>query len=179
MKKVLFLLIALNSILNGHSQSNIEYWERGNIQFDSGHYTKAIVEYNKYIEKDQNFVVAYFCRAGAKRLSNDFKGAIEDYTKVIKLHSTFKEAYCYRGLSKSNQNNHMGALADFNTAIKISPKYSEAYYHRGLEKIILTQLKSGCLDLQKAKELGFEKATEAIIENCNYEGTIANIAYTT
>jgi hypothetical protein len=40
-------------------------------------------------------------------------------------------------------------------------------YVRGLSKIILGQKDSGCLDLSKAGELGYDRAYEAIEKYCN------------
>ena len=58
-------------------------------------------------------------------------------------------------------------LHDFTKAIEIDPKFAEAYCNRGIIKIILGQKNSGCLDLNKAGELGFAKAYEAIKKFCN------------
>ena len=61
---------------------------------------------------------------------------------------------------------YQGAIDDFAKAIEINPKYAEAYYFRGSVKIILKQKESGCIDFEKAGELGFEDAQEAIKKYC-------------
>ena len=59
-----------------------------------------------------------------------------------------------------------GAIAEYSKAIEIDPKYAEAYNNRGLAKMKLDQKDSGCLDLKKARELGYEDAYEAIKKYC-------------
>jgi len=61
----------------------------------------------------------------------------------------------------------MGSIQDFNKTIELNPKLTEAYSGRGVAKIVLGQKDSGCLDLSKAGELGFEKAYQYIKEYCN------------
>lgn len=178
MKSRLLFYFVLFVAIDCDCQSACEFWDRGNAQFDSGNYKKAIIEYNTSIAKAPNFVEAYFNRAGAQLELKDYQGAIVDYDAVIKLHSTYKEAYCLRGFAKSKLNIHLAAMEDFNTAIHIDHKYAEAYYYRGLEKILLTQLKNGCLDLKKANELGYVNAAEVLRVNCNSEGSLKSDGYT-
>ncbi len=77
------------------------------------------------------------------------------------------EEYYDSGIEKANSRDYQGAIKEFDKAIKLNPKLADAYYNRGLAKIELDQKDSGCLDLSKAGELGFDKAYEAIKEYCN------------
>ena len=73
-----------------------------------------------------------------------------------------------RAQAKTFLEDHIGAIADFSKAIEINPSFGEAYCARGMVKILLADQKdSGCSDLSKAKELGFEKAAEFKKEYCN------------
>jgi hypothetical protein len=53
-----------------------------------------------------------------------------------------------------------------NQAIVIDPTNSEAYYYRGLSKILQGLKKNGCLDLNKALELGRVETQFLIREFC-------------
>jgi len=72
-----------------------------------------------------------------------------------------------RGLAKAKLGDYKGAISDYNKAIELNPKLADAYYDRGVVKLLLGQKDSGCLDLYKAGELGFDKAYEVIKEYCN------------
>jgi tetratricopeptide (TPR) repeat protein len=101
-----------------------------------------------------------------KSKNSDYSGAIEDYNKAINLDPRFAEAYNRRGNAKRNLQDLNGALADYNKAIALDPKYAKPYNNRGLLEIQLGHKEQGCLDLQKAAELGFQDANENIKMYC-------------
>jgi tetratricopeptide (TPR) repeat protein len=75
--------------------------------------------------------------------------------------------YLESGLEKQVLQDHRGAIQDFTKAIELDPNKGEAYFGRGLAKIQLGDKNSGCLDLSKAGELGYEHAYGAIKRLCN------------
>jgi len=108
----------------------------------------------------------YFKHANEMVHLKDFRGAIAEYSKAIEIDPKHKDAYNNRGFAKSNLLDFSGSVADYTMAIEIDPKYAEAYNNRGLAKMKLDQKDSGCLDLKKARELGYEDAYEAIKKYC-------------
>jgi len=80
-----------------------------------------------------------------------------------------EEAFILLMIKKKGIGNYLsrGQIEDFNKVIEINPKFGEAYYNRGVAKLGLGQKDSGCLDLSKARELGFDKAYESIKKLCN------------
>lgn len=91
---------------------------------------------------------------------------MEDYSKLIELYPSHFTGYNNRGDIKNTLLDHKGAIADFSTAIAINPKYALAYANRGETYILTDQKNKGCVDLAKAKELGFQKAEELIKKYC-------------
>lgn len=79
----------------------------------------------------------------------------------------YSDAFSCKGTIEWEKQEYQDALSDFNSAIDINPKNIVAYTNRGLLKLELGQKDSGCLDLSKAGELGYEKAYELIREYCN------------
>ncbi len=139
-------------------------------------YTGAIYYFNKLISIDSksNYShdkmsdYSFFLRGVAKHNLQDYRGAIADYSKAIEIDPNYAEAYFKRGNAKYDFQDYKGAIADYSRAIEINPRYaSDAYYNRGLAKIILGQIDSGCMDLSKAGELGFEEAYDMIRKFCN------------
>jgi hypothetical protein len=71
-----------------------------------------------------------------------------------------------RAMAKSILGEQRSAIQDCSNAIKLNPKYAEAYFVRGLIKLALNDL-SGCLDLSKSGELGYNQAYQVIRDYCN------------
>jgi len=126
-----------------------------------------LIYYNVLPTYAQNSAKEYYDSGVVKAIYGDYQGAIEDYDKAIEIdHRYYATAYFNRGLAKGNLGDYREAIEDYDTAIQVNPKFSKAYYNRGLAKIELGQKYSGCLDLSKAGELGFDKAYESIKKYC-------------
>ena len=70
--------------------------------------------------------------------------------------------YFDRGLAKYDNKDYSGAIDPFTKAIEIEPNSALAYYSRGLSKIRFGQKENGYIDLEKAGDLGYNDAYDAI-----------------
>jgi tetratricopeptide (TPR) repeat protein len=113
---------------------------------------EAVAQFNRAVELNPRYVIAYFMRAIAKDQLNDQQGALADYNKAISLNPKYAEAYYNRGLLKEDKlNDPQGALADYNKAIALNPKDSAAYYNRAiLKKDQLNDPQGALADYNKA-----------------------------
>lgn len=126
----------------------------------------AIADCDKAIEIAPNNAGAYINRGMAKIDLRDYSGAISDCNKAIELNPNLAEAYINRGTAKVGTQELNWAIEDFTKAIEINPKLAMAYYNRGLAYILLVHKESGCIDLNKAVELGFSEANKSIKQYC-------------
>jgi tetratricopeptide (TPR) repeat protein len=130
---------------------------------------------------------AYMIRALAKMNLQDFQGAINDCNQSLSLKknpikpSVYEVSYLssmdlrydlmnfnsVRGFCYLEMKKYTLAVEDFNEAIKSDDSNGQNYYYRGISKYFLGQKTSGCSDLSKAGELGFEQAYDIIKSNCN------------
>jgi len=63
--------------------------------------------------------------------------------------------YLNKGIDQvDNQKDYGGAMLSFTKAIEIDPSYAEAYFGRGLVKVMLNQVETALIDLDRAGELG-------------------------
>ena len=116
----------------------------------------------------------YYKRAFEKAENGDHTGAIVDYSKAIEINPNFEEAYSMRGNSRAENGDHTFAVVDYSKAIKINPKEGGYYYNRGISHLYTGMsmfpdrniTKWACLDWQKAFELGYEKASILLEEEC-------------
>jgi tetratricopeptide (TPR) repeat protein len=95
---------------------------------------QAIQDFNKAIQINPQYSVAYFSRSSAKGQTRDVKGALADINQAIAIDPNFAEAYLNRASIKNAQRDKNGSSADVNQAIKINPKFSEAYLVRATIK---------------------------------------------
>jgi len=109
----------------------------------------------------------YYQSGNRKKELKNFEGAILDYNKVIELDPTYNFAYYNRAEAKLGIKDYRGAIEDYSKNIEIYPNDSKAYYKRGIIKLALGDKEDGCLDLNKAKELGMVQVNEQIKEYCN------------
>jgi|SRR5690625_369790 len=142
---------------------------------------KAIDQYTKAISFGIDLGTLYTRRGRIKSDEmSDFIGAIRDYNKAIQninfeyvkgrdysFIGSSDNVYVYRGLAKYNLGDYRGAISDFDKHFSLF-KERDPYIHyvRGLAKINLGDQHSGCLDLSKAGEIGYDDAYKAIQEKC-------------
>ncbi|MEE8329020.1 MAG: tetratricopeptide repeat protein [Thermodesulfovibrionia bacterium] len=105
---------------------------KGTSYTKKGQYDKAINDYNKAIEINPKFAVAYINRGLAYRRKGQYNQAISDFNKAIEINPKFALAYTNRGLAYINKAQYDRAISDFNKAIEINPKFALAYTNRGL-----------------------------------------------
>ncbi len=158
--------------LNPDNPENAElYYLRGIGKWHGvGDYRGAMADFTKAIELVPNDAKAYRERGCMKADLGDHRGAIADFTKAIEFNPFDSKSYFNRGLEKAKIEDSQRAIADFTKAIELNPDDAEAYffyYYRGLTKLGLDLKESGCLDLSKAGELGYDKAYETIKKLCN------------
>ena len=155
------------------TQANHKRWDK--------RYEEAIVDFDKALELNPEFIDAYYGRATAKlslaaseiKLGNIEKArdlsqaAIEDFDEAIKLDSEYSIAYRTRatatiqigkiesdaGNAKKAQALYISAIDDLTQTIKLEPKEFPAYYNRGRAKSFLGKYKANQGDVREARRL--------------------------
>ncbi len=109
------------------------YTWKGNAWYDKKSYDDAIKDYNKAIEINQDYTLAFYNKAQANIAKKDYEDAIKYLDKVIKLDSKYAEAYISRGHIKRVFNeDYIGAIDDYTQVIIQNLNDRNAYYYRGL-----------------------------------------------
>lgn len=139
--------------------------ERGNIFLALAKYNEALNDFEKCIQINPSFSLAYVNKAIAKiNLANK----IEMTTLSIKggfNNQPFIPNWTLplRTSIKKSDSNIISALEDCNKAIEIEPKSDFACYVRGQIKKMINK-SDYCLDLLQAKELGYPVEMEVLID---------------
>jgi tetratricopeptide (TPR) repeat protein len=129
------------------------YLNQGNERLDKEDFQGAIADYNKAIELDPNFALAYSSRGYAYDNLKQWQKAIADYNQAIKLDPNSVAAYYNRGVFYGNLKQWQKAIADYNQAIKLDPNFALAYNNRGVVYYNLKQWQKALADYNQAIEL--------------------------
>ncbi len=141
------------------------YFMLGKTKFAAKDYDNAMIDLDRAIQINPEFIYAYYARGIAKSELGDYNGATVDYDRYIELNSGDAEAYYRRGEAKkglgeleSTRENiektetlYEAAIADYIQTIKINPKYAEAYKNQAKMKCKLGDIESARGDAEKAQ----------------------------
>ena len=133
-----------------------DFFAAGLEKSNRGDYQEALADYNRAIQIDPDYAVAYNGLGFLKQTKlNDYKGALADYNRAIQIDPNYAVAYSNRGALKQDKlHNYEGALADYNRAIQIDPNDATAYNNRGLlKKTNLNDYKGALADYNRAIQL--------------------------
>jgi tetratricopeptide (TPR) repeat protein len=113
------------------------------------------VEYlDEAIKLNPDLAEAYNNRGNAYSDLKEYQLAIEDYDEAIRLKSDYAHAYYNRGLAYTETGDHQRAIEDYEETLRLKPEETNAYYNRGNAYFIQGNKELGCIDAQKACELG-------------------------
>jgi len=135
------------------------YFGRALANDDLGQYQRAIEDYSVAIRLKPDFQIVYYFRGLAYKKLDQHKLAVDDFTESLRLSPTYSGYYA-RGYSYSKLNQFEYAIEDFSKTILLKTDHAQAYNSRGLLYIVQNKKRLGCLDLQKACDLGECKGLE-------------------
>jgi Tfp pilus assembly protein PilF len=130
------------------------YNNRGNIYKKLGQYRLAIEDNNKAIQLNPYSDKYYNNRGNTYSFLGQHQSAIEDYNRAIRMNPYFAESYSNRGNIYNNLGQYQLAAEDYNQAIRLKPDYADAYNNRAFVYLKTENTNLGCIDAQKACELG-------------------------
>jgi len=133
---------------------------------EEGDFEGAIGDFNTALLFDMNNHEIYYNRGLAYYNLKDYEHALIDFDKSIEIDSNYFLSYNQRGIIKCRQDNCLDAINDFNTAIRLKPDYALANFNLGIAYLQLANFTDACLQLNKAKELGYENADNIIDQYC-------------
>ena len=117
--KFIFLFLLFSQL--GFSQTASEWFDKGYIATNNKQFESAIEYFDKAIELNPNYTLAYFSRGFSKLNLMEFQEAIFDFDKTIQLTPNNALAYSLRGFCKLNLEKHKEAIADFKKVLSFEP----------------------------------------------------------
>lgn len=86
------------------------------VRVEKSEFEQAVVNYNKAIELNPEFVYSYYNRAEIRSIQKDYRAAVLDYNEVIRRDPEFAEAYYNRGLARLYMGEKQKGLDDLRKA---------------------------------------------------------------
>lgn len=130
--RIFIIALALFRSTETLAQSAQELNNSGLTKYNAKDYAGAMLDFNKAIELNPKYDIAYHNRALVKHGMKDFAGAILDHTKAIEINPAYSNAFNDRGLSNYRLKKYEDALKDYSKAIELNPKYVSAYNNRAM-----------------------------------------------
>ncbi|MCB9047573.1 MAG: tetratricopeptide repeat protein [Chitinophagales bacterium] len=157
-------LYALNRAIRLNEYSKALF-TRALLYQQTGNYNKALPDIEKVLATEPQNARAYYIYGDCIEQQGNLDKALQAYNSAIQYDPNDPLFYLRRGLVQAKTGRNQEAISDMSSAIQIDNKYAEAWYWRGMIKH-----RSGmmpCDDLNKARNLGLDAATEALTEICN------------
>lgn len=122
----------------------------GQARYNSGEFTKAVLDYTCAINAQGDYAPAYADRGFAYEALGDSDSALADYNKAIELDETLTIAYTNRGTLYTRLGNFGLAINDFTLVIGLNPNDAIAYNNRGVVHAAEGNYDEAIADFQQA-----------------------------
>ena len=113
-----------------HPESELGHFFLGRAKNGLKRYEEAIADFNKAIQINDKFDVAYYLRGSTKAELKQFEEAIADFDRAIEINDRFGKAYIKRGDANDIQGLYKEAIADYDKAIEVNPADVDARDNR-------------------------------------------------
>jgi DNA-binding helix-hairpin-helix protein with protein kinase domain len=156
-----------NNNFSNENLTFVDYYERGNTDYQKRDYERAIENFSQGIKKNPNYAKLFINRGNSRYNMNDFEGALADYNQALKINPLEVKALVNRGnayymladYSNDPDQEYKKAINNFNTAISLNSHDTEAYIRRG---IVRSQIAKYSTNSQQEYQKSIADFTQAI-----------------
>jgi tetratricopeptide (TPR) repeat protein len=156
----------LKNALSRNPRLFISYFHLAHVHKGYSRFDEAIKNYDLCIEHNPNYAPAYLNRGGVLYGKKEYQAALRDFNKAIELDQYYAEAYQNRGNVYYIMQDVPKALENYNICLQITPQNNEALLNRGMLKLAVGRNLDACIDIEAAKNLGNERASQLWKEHC-------------
>ncbi len=140
-------------------------FSRALLHQQAGHPLQAMQDVEKVLAEEPQNARAHFIMGNCLEQNGNYETAIASYNKAIEYGDGDPLFYIRRGIAKVNMHDNQAAIHDFSLVIEKNANNAEAWYWRGMAKQLAGQMP--CHDLNKARNLGYKEAEQALVKFCN------------
>jgi len=143
------------------SQQAIELFNQGVDRYDAGDLEGAIAAYEKALEIDPKYHMAWNGLGNALKDLGRYTEAIAAYEKALEIDPKFDHAWSNLGVSLGYLGRYNEAIAAFEKALEIDPKFDHAWYNLGVSLGYLGRYNEAIAALEKALEFSGNQKWQA------------------
>lgn len=140
-------------------------FSRALLHQQAGHPLQALEDVEKVLATEPNNARAHFIKGNCLVQNGNYETAIASYNKAITYGDGDPLFYLKRGEAHVQTRAYEAAIHDFSLVIEKKADNGEAWYWRGIAKQLAGQMP--CHDLNKARNLGYKDAEQALVKFCN------------
>ncbi len=156
----------LSRILELRPDMTDAWYMRAHARMEQGDYEGALEDINDLITLEGETVHTLAMRIFSKIMSEDYESALEDIEEAMEIDEYDKLIWLYKGIVYHNLEDYSKALDSYDRALDIYADYGVAYYERAFTRLAMGDSAGACSDLNRAHDLGYEKAADAIASHC-------------
>jgi tetratricopeptide (TPR) repeat protein len=125
-----------NAIVKGVSKllgihSAEDYFQQGLNNLKNSLTQEALQNFTNAINKNPNYLEAYFMRGSIYSDSGEYNNAISDYTSVLLINPKHIDACKQRGHIYAGQKKYDHAILDYTRSIELNSNDADIFYRRG------------------------------------------------
>jgi tetratricopeptide (TPR) repeat protein len=165
MKSYFTLLVTIISF-SVAGQSAQEQYQIGIEKHKQLDFKGAIKDYDKAINLDKSYALAYFNRGTCYMALKETKAAMRDFNETIELDPKFAKAYYGRASLYVMQEKYIESLPDLDKTIEFDPRTPNALTLRGQIRAQTGNKAGACDDFRQAKDNGDPRADGYLTEFC-------------
>ncbi len=130
-----------------------EEFARGNECMIKGDWADAVKNYDRVIELDPNYAVAFNNRGAAHYLMGEYEEAAADFGEAVSILVMLAPAWNNLAYAEQRLGRWRAAADDHSRAALLNGRFASAYYGRGLAYYQLGDFKRAAADFKTAEEL--------------------------
>lgn len=130
-----------------------DYIVRGQMALQQGNWFAALANFDRALDDNPGFAVAWYYRGMANRRAGNLSQAIADYTAAVEAEPDYPVAFYARGVAHRELEDYQEARRDYDRAIELEPEDADFYYARGVVHAYLGEYAAAIADFQECVSL--------------------------
>ena len=134
--------------------------------YESNEYEQSIIYYSKALAADNKDDLALIGRGKAYLRTQAYANGRSDFLKALQLNPERSESLFLVGNSFFYEQAYEQALGFYEQYLSIDRNYANVWYNAAMSYLSISEKEKGCICLERASELGMDRATEGVTKYC-------------
>ncbi|WXG46726.1 MAG: tetratricopeptide repeat protein [Candidatus Atabeyarchaeum deiterrae] len=124
-------------------RSNAVKWFYEGINFDNiGAYNEAVESYNRAIEEDPQYTVAYYNKGVSLISLNRFEAALKVFDQALGIDPRYEKAWFQKGIALSKLGRHEDAAKCYDEAVRLNPQLASMIENENIPEVSVSETRA-------------------------------------